>query len=262
MFLAKKIFKLLIGMCLLIIICFVALIGNNTFLNLTMAYAYEEDSEPEITMVAAAPGAPSLVIQQYYTAVAFRWTAGENGTEIAISGNNQDYIRMGTRTFNEYAFTELFRANDTECRPQYWYAKSYNPSIGYSSATTAIYDTYDDEGNKTGNDVVRNCIYPVANGMVLTNTTIDVPTKFDQNEFIWDHKAGNGDVIKGTVKIDDKYISNIEVTIPWIAYRTSSVTLNGITIYLRTGPNRCSIRVDSAGVTATRLVFSFGIQYN
>ena len=86
-----------------------------------------------------------------------------------------------------------------------------------------------------------------------------VPTSYDKDYYIWKHNSSNGHTIKGTIQYKGQ-LADIEVKIPWIGYKTSSVEINGETFYLRTGPNKCSIKAASSNVHTHDLRFAFGVQ--
>ena len=84
------------------------------------------------------------------------------------------------------------------------------------------------------------------------------PTSYYEDNFLWSHQSGNGHTIKGTIEYQGA-CSDIEVSIPWIGWRSTSVTLNGVTFSLRTGPNKCSIRCEQFGISVGDAHFAFGV---
>ena len=195
---------------------------------------------------------------QYNMVVRYDWRVGRGGDELAMSKNWQNYVLIGDDVYRTDEFPEDTGTN--HCDPYYFLGKSYN-----SSSETYSYDytslEHDvDMGEYTlvryGYDSKYTCVGRYAYWGFSSNSTI--PTSYDQDHYLWYHHSSNGHTIKGTISYKGQ-LSNIEVAIPWIGYKTTSVTINGETFYLRTGPNKCSIKAGSSNIRPTDVRFAFGI---
>ena len=195
---------------------------------------------------------------QYNMVVFYDWAVGTGGDKVALGYNWQYYTNMGTPTYREYAFTDYVGTN--HCDPDYFLGKSY-----YSLTNTYSFDTASLEHTEYVNGVPnarygRNAKYPCVGrfNFLSVNVGSTVPTSYDQTHYIWDHNSNNDYKIKATIAYNGEY-ADIEVDIPWIGYKTSSVTVGGQTFYLRTGPNRCSIKAANSGLNPAYLEFAFGL---
>lgn len=239
--------------------------GGGGLLKLSAAYADDGQVTPVSVVsstsaestASSAIGVPTPVIETYNTAVVIAWAVGQGGTEVAVSTRDIYYNHTGLRTYREYVFTEVHGADCLDCSPQYWYGKSYNSATDTYSDATTILRYVQNEDESMSYTASRQCLYPVVNGTKSVSSGT-VPTSYDQTDYIWNHGGGSRNFIKGTLLFDD-YICNMELDIPWIGYRTTEVTVNGVTISLRTGPNRCSIKVNQSDISWNRLTFTFGI---
>ena len=195
---------------------------------------------------------------QYNMVVFYDWAVGTGGDKVALGYNWQYYTNMGTPTYREYEFTDYVGTN--HCDPDYFLGKSY-----YSLTNTYSYDTASLENTEYVNGVANarygyNAKY-ICVGKFNINIVTSIPTSYDQTNFIWTHNAGRSDIIKATIEYNGE-VADIEVTVPLLGYKTSSVTVGGQTFYLRTGPNKCSIKAANSGLNSAYLNFAFGVQDN
>ena len=196
---------------------------------------------------------------QYNMIVRYDWRVGRGGDDLAMSRNWQYYNLIGDVIYRTYEFPEYVGTN--HCDPDYFLGKSYNSSLKvYSSSYTSLEHDVD-MGEyilvRYGYESKYSAVGRFAHWSFGSESTI--PTSYDQDHYIWNHNSSNGHKIKGTIAYQDQ-LADIEVTIPWIGYKTSSVVINGETFYLRTGPNRCSIKAQSSNLYAYKLNFFFGIE--
>lgn len=211
---------------------------------------------------AAAPAPPSLVKEIYNTAVSFTWTVGTGGDSIQFSRNNMNWETIDSSVYTLHQFPNVWD-HDNRCEPGEHLYRSYNSSTGLYSGTISLEHTVE-VGEGHGMVLYGElCRYSVVDGLDISEIPRDelssMPTSFDQTHYIWNHHASNRDVIKATIAYQGK-ISDIEVEIPWIGWHSAEVTLNGVTFSLRTGPNRCSIKVNQTGIRVTDVQFMFGIE--
>lgn len=85
-----------------------------------------------------------------------------------------------------------------------------------------------------------------------------MPTSYDETGFIWYHEGASKQIIVATI-VYKNICYNIQVTIPGIGYKKTSVTIYNVTFYLRTGPSRCSIKVSKGDVLRSDVNFAFGV---
>lgn len=211
---------------------------------------------------AAAPAPPSLTMNTYNTAVSFTWTVGSGGDSMQFSGNNINWRTVHASTYTIHQFPSVWD-HDDRCEPDDHLYRSYNTSTGLYSQTISLEKTVT---VGEGLEILLyggQCRFKVVDGLDISEIPRDelysMPTSFDQTHYIWNHNASNGDIIKATIAYQDEIV-DIEVDIPWIAWHNKEVTLNGVTFSLRTGPNRCSIKVNQTGIRVTDVQFMFGIQ--
>ena len=204
--------------------------------------------------------APSVTwnTTQYNTVVFYDWAVGTGGDKVALGYNWQYYTNMGTPTYREYAFTDY--VGTYHCDPDYFLGKSY-----YSLTNTYSFDTTSFERTEVingvqnaryGYDAQYKCVGRF--NFLSVNVGSTIPTSYDQTHYIWNHNSNKDHTIKATIAYNGEY-ADIEVDIPWIAYSTKSVTVGGQTFYLRTGPNKYSIKAANSGPNPAYLEFAFGI---
>ncbi len=191
----------------------------------------------------------------YNTAVVYKWKAGSGADKIAVSANYQYFSIIDSSTFTEICLP--YYVGDNICYIQNINAKSYNSATNtYSAMATIEYTQYVIDG------VVKSVYgYPCKykpKGILSRAIGGYIPTSYDKNHYLWSHGADTGAMIKGTVTYKDK-CADIQVKIPWIGYNSSSVTIEGITFDLRTGPNKCSLRCRQSGIYNGEVGFAFGI---
>ena len=218
-------------------------------------YAYNTDT-------AIKPPSVDHNDTQYNMVVYYDWAVGTGGDKVALGYNWQYYTNMNAPTYREYAFTDYVGTD--HCDPDYFLGKSYySLTDTYSAAYTSLERDVPQSNGVTnvryGYDAKYTCVGRF--NYLSVNVGSTIPTSYDQTHYIWDHNAGNGDVIKATIEYNGSY-ADIEVKIPLLGYKTSSVTVGGQTFYLRTGPNRCSIKAANSGLNPAYLNFAFGIQNN
>ncbi len=226
-----------------------------------MGSTYALLSLPTPEPTSAAIDAPILTWTAYNTLVHYDWRAGHGGDELYMM-NGDPYQNWSIRS-GSYSETVWPHATDwgyNLCSPCYWSAKTYN-SIAktYSEQTTEIcYGV--DMGNIISMRYGYECKYNVVGrfNSSMVNMGSKIPTSYDKDNYIWKHHSKKGHTIKGTIMYHDQY-SDIQVSIPLVGYKTTSVTLDGQTFYLRTGPNKCSVKAKSSGIPAQELFFAFGI---
>ena len=209
----------------------------------------------------ASIAAPTVIWDntQYNMIVRYDWRVGRGGDEIAMSRNWQHYFLMGDILYRTYEFPENTGTN--HCDPDYFLGKSYDSySQTYSSSYTSLEHDVD-MGDyilvRYGYESRYSAVGVFAYWVFSSEST--VPTSYDKDYYIWKHNSSNGHTIKGTIQYKGQ-LADIEVKIPWIGYKTSSVEINGETFYLRTGPNKCSIKAASSNVHTHDLRFAFGVQ--
>lgn len=74
-----------------------------------------------------------------------------------------------------------------------------------------------------------------------------IPTSYDKASFVWKHNLKTDDYIHFSFV----YKGNVwdgAIQVPWIGYKTTEYTLDGVKFYVRTGPNKFSIKTDAEGL--------------
>lgn len=218
-------------------------------------------TRPEtVASAATAPATPTQTIDDtsYNMLVIYEWTVGAGGDQLAISQNNLDFIPCGKAFLRQYSFPEYVGTDI--CAPDYQYAKSYNSSTRlYSPGKVQTEHTVTDSNGTQHVLYGYPAQYTMVGQFAYWSTSGDVPQKYDQNKYVWYHNANDGDTIKATF-IYDGVFADIEVKIPWLGTKTSEVTIKGVKFQLRTGPNKCSFRVNQSGVNSALVEFAFGIE--
>ncbi len=191
----------------------------------------------------------------YNTAVVYEWNTNSNGTELALSSTNVAYTLMGTTTYKDIAFPTL--SGEKNCEPQFKYAKNYNKATNsYSTYTTIAWEQ--DKGDYIQTNYSYDCKYIVDGHFSIAHaTSAEVPTEYDKGGFTWNHGGNVGTTIYGTVSYDGD-VSDIEVKIPLLGYKTSSVVVGGVKFSLRTGPKKVSIKANSYASIVT-FNFAFAV---
>lgn len=204
----------------------------------------------------------------YNCAVMYSWSASNGNLQLKY-GLNDTYKDMGSNTYTEYAFPRYTVAsqdmNDpyddfaSRCEPNYKFGRSISGTT-VSSEMNIGWDQYNKAKEYYIERYSYNCKYACVGYLVKTHITEqNVPTKYDQDLFVWEHNGSKKQIIKATIKYKDQ-ISNIEVEIPpMLKLNTSKVTLNGVTFYLRSGYKKCSIKTDEDNIKAADLHFAFGV---
>ena len=138
--------------------------------------------------------------------------------------------------------------NTTVCHPSNLYMRA---RCGTCNAVSASSPALIDSDS-------TNCLYPVINyktsGMIYSG--------FDLAGAVWDHGLAVGDRLFFSIAYQGTLAdpADCQVEIPWIGTKTSDpIEINGVTFWVRVGPNRVSIRA-SEYISCNRVdtVFAFG----
>ena len=219
----------------------------------------ENYSESEIANRSTSVDAPTVIWDnsQYNMIVRYDWRVGRGGDDLYKSSNWQYYLSVGDVLHRTYEFPDRETAY---CAPDYFIYKSYSTPTDTFSDTTSLEHEID-MGTYVKVVYGYDCRYTAVGVFPYWKYSQEnsIATSYDQTDHIWDHNSSNGHYIKATIEYQG-VLSDIEVKIPWIGYRTSQVTINGVTFYLRTGPNRCSIKAGQSNVPANQVKFMFGIE--
>lgn len=208
------------------------------------------------TMDSTTPGRPTVDYVQYNTMVTYNWNAGVNADRLAIGRVYFDLLE----TSNYFDVTPAQNIYGTKvCDPSDHRAMSYSTPLDlYSEETTLehIVGMGDYSVVRYGYD----CKY-APTGEFPTSWAVGttIPTSYDQNLFIASHNGNVGNVIRATICYQKTYIADIEVKIPLLGYKTSSVTLNGVKFDLRTGPFKVSIRASQSGISVADVKFMYAV---
>jgi len=229
---------------------------------LTEQICAEQTMDYEISAQANTLRSPIVSVNVYNAAVEYVWSVGSDADALAMytSANASlapDIFKKDS--LSQYRQVAFITNYDKECRPHYIIGAAYNTSTKEFSEKVDVSWEEITGPNTTTIHYGRDAKYKYV-GQLFTHyiSREDVPTSYDKQYFIWSHGSSNGHIIKGTICYAGA-ISDIEVTIPWIGYKASSVTVNGVTFSIRTGPNKCSIRAEQSGVSGADLRFGFGV---
>ncbi len=182
----------------------------------------------------------------YLFAVKYDITAGKGGDRVACKySNTYNYSLCGdSSTYTYVSFPNYLATNN----------KTYCDIPGSN------YKTYDTVTKKYSYENIyvygTNCqwmptaIYGGGGGYTY------VPTSYDQQGFIWEHGGNSQKTIIATICYEAT-VYNIKVDIPWIGYKSTTVTINGFEFSLRTGPNKCSIKCKQSNANSGALRFAF-----
>lgn len=195
--------------------------------------------------------APDVTHTVYNTAVVYHWSASTGADMVALSGDGTYYYSMGAHDYSEIAF--IYDVGSKYCEPDNYIGKGY-----YSLTDTYSYDIESLEHED--NDALRygyDATYKSLGKFWPASAPTYIPTSFDQSGYVWYHNSGFSRTIKATIEYNGE-VKNIEVNIPFVGYKTSSVVIGNVTFYLRTGPSRCSIRTDSSNLLSSNFNFVFG----
>lgn len=141
---------------------------------------------------------------------------------------------------------------------------SVTSTLSIASANTASELETDIKIGYTGSQVKHgiDCRYQYIDKYnYVMSSGGDLPTKYDQQDFVWEHHSGSSAILKGTISYNNA-IADIQVNVPWIGLNTSTATVGGVTFSFRTGPNKCSIKVSQSGITSASFRFAFARAYN
>lgn len=196
--------------------------------------------------------APNFTHRVYNTAVWYQWTPGTGGDQVAMTRDSLYYDIMGSY-YRDVAV--VYEIGSRKCDPDYYAGKTYNSATNWYSSDTHSIEYLDGNVMRYGYDSQYPAVVRIPYWLYGPETK--VPTRYDQTNFVWTHNLGDGDEIKATIEYNGE-VADLEVTIPWIGYSTDSVTLNGVTFYLRTGPSKCSIKAGS-DVSVVDIRFAYGV---
>ncbi len=203
------------------------------------------------------PENPTVDPKCYNVAVKYVWDVGYGGNELEYTYNYTDYIKTGLTHFENIFFPN---GPDTKnCDDlRYFRFRSYNTYTGlYSEDTTLESTKYEPGTVRYG----RNCKYKLVSRFQYNRFSPDknLPTDFDQEYCIWEHKSGFNHTIKATIAYNG-YISDFDLWIPWIGYSTTSISLGNTEFELRSGPWKCSLRAKQSNIKGVEVQFGFGIE--
>ncbi len=142
---------------------------------------------------------------------------------------------------------DFFTSTGSSATVPFNYVSYYTQNMytGGSSATTYI---------NYGSSEIRT-LYTLKG---RTGEYVSIPTSYDEDYNLWEHGGDTGQTIKGTV-VYKGIAKNIEVTIPWIGYKSSSIQIGDVEFSLRTGPNKVSIKASKKIITDANNLFAFGV---
>lgn len=195
---------------------------------------------------------------QYLFAVKYTWQAGSGGDKIAYSKYLNGYYTFldGENPHTEIIFPSSAYSDKTYCPPSYPYYRTYNSAQDYYSAD---YKTIDPNDDNFSLESVSDIHCKRTPKEYLSTAKADyMPTSYDETGFIWYHEGASKQIIVATI-VYKNICYNIQVTIPGIGYKKTSVTIYNVTFYLRTGPSRCSIKVSKGDVLRSDVNFAFGV---
>ncbi|MGN0317664.1 MAG: trypsin-like serine peptidase [Lachnospira sp.] len=180
---------------------------------------------------------------QYNCVVNVVYMPPEN-CNLLISTDGITFNRTITKVTQEF-YSSTTSSAVTEF--SYKYYKTYNKIDGTYSAVKQLHN-YTDLG--------ISAKYAIK---AKTATGAIISTSYDQSGNLWSHGGKTSQVIKGTI-VHNGEAKNIEVSIPWIGYKSSSsVVVGGVTFQLRTGPNRVSIKASTALTCSSSTFFAFAV---
>ena len=199
---------------------------------------------------------PTVEHTVYNAAVLYTWEGDKNGDAMAMYSSYHENMPPEIYKTTTYKDVASARIGSKDCLATYPMAASYDTQSKSSSGKTEMCCD-----QQIGENEYR-VRYGYDSKVAITNIldcdqSAKVPTDYDKPDFIWSHNAKNYFYIKGTISYQG-YVSNISVKVPPLGYASSSVKLNGVTFYLRTGPWKCSIKASKA-VNASDVTFAFGV---
>lgn len=197
--------------------------------------------------------APNRAVRYYNTAVWYQWTPGTGGDQVAMTGNGLYYDVMGN-TYEDISV--VYEIGSMQCDPDNYAGKTYNSATDWYSSSTNTLEHVVNGVTRYGYDAMYPAVVVIPYWLYGVETK--VPQKYDQSNYVWTHGLGTGDKIKASIEYNGE-VADLEVTIPWVGYATDSVTVGGVTFYLRTGPNKCSIKAGS-DVSVVNIRFAYGVE--
>lgn len=142
--------------------------------------------------------------------------------------------------------TEFF----TTASDSYFAVIPYSHYITYNAVTNEFSSVKSIADSFTQNE--RTALYPTYKRSSVSSV---IATSFDQSGNVWSHGGSSSDVIKGTI-VYNGFAKNISVDIPWVGTnKSSSVEVGGATFQLRAGPNKVSIKANTAITCNERTAF-------
>lgn len=204
-----------------------------------------------VSALSSEVGMPTLNPIIFNTAVLYKWYAGENADQLSFGMPGYSHYFVNNTYFEELTFANEV---DNICEPFNYIARSYNSETKQFSET---YTISNDIGNRIIHGYPSNFIIKGKYNYAMAAQG-NLPTSFDQTNYIWEHGAKNYRYVKATISYHG-YVADIQVQVPPLGYKTESVILDGVTFSLRSGPWKCSIKVSQANQSNSTLRFAFGI---
>ena len=181
---------------------------------------------------------------KYNTMVEMIISPREN-LDVYLSTDNSIYVSTPsevTKTFHTSS------NSSTNASFSYSYFKNYDRTTSTFSSVYSFSSYF--------NSDLRTAQYKIVNKS--TNGAI-IYTSFDKSSNEWSHGGSRGEYIKGTIAYNG-FARNIEVKIPLLGTNTSdAVTIEGVTFYLRTGPNKVSLKASQQITCSNATIFAFGV---
>ncbi len=223
------------------------------------SYAHEENKIKHFVSTYENddyPTKPTCEIDQntYNVAVAFKWRAGSNSDDLALSRSGSVYNLMGSTAYNNYAFVDD-TSGTTACTPSYSYGKSYNStSRAYSDSLQISIE------HPTYTQYSFYAKYPAVGQFRywLFGPDANIPTSFNKDEYTWEHHGTSAHKIVATVMFDSTIV-NLEYDIPFLFPQKHTRQFGDLKLSVRVTSERCSIRMEQSNVKAYRLRFMFGV---
>ena len=200
---------------------------------------------------------PILSSTAYNVAAKYTWFASNGANALAMYTSY--HPDLAPEIFETTTFTEVsFPATGTkDCRAHYILGASYNTNTGDMSNK---YDLSWAEATGSGTTKIRYGIdakYNIKYQINHAQAPAKFPTSYDQSYFEWKHSAKNYSTLKGTISYHG-YVSDIEVVVPWIGTKESSVTLDGVRFSFETGPWWGTIKANKS-VNTSEVGFGFAV---
>ncbi len=219
---------------------------------------YANDDYETALMSSSTIAPPNVEYRQAYNMVVkYDWTVGAGGDKLEMSRNFNYFESNGVR-YIVYQFPNNLGSKN--CDPEYFRGRSCLTSTNEYSEVTSLEHLVKISDSRYETRYGYDCKYiPVGRfekAQIVPENKI--PTSYNVEKFYWYHTGGTGQTIKATIEYDG-VLGDISLKIPLLGYKTASVTIDGITFALRTGPKKCSLKVDRSDLPAWKLNFAFGL---